>query len=157
MDDAIKKILDILNAVHDLEMIMADFYLACSETWPEESGLWMELAVDEENHGSIVVRLMEIIEGNPDHFQADKPLEISAVQSYILAVRDKMRDILSGGVALDEALRFAEGMETSLVESRFIEVVTSTSSRFGQLSDLLVRESEKHRQRLEQRLAGLKD
>ena len=55
MSDAeTEQILQTLDDLCHLEAAMAAYYLACSEKWESKSSLWMELALEEENHEKII-------------------------------------------------------------------------------------------------------
>ncbi|UCF31386.1 MAG: hypothetical protein JSV26_02925 [bacterium] len=143
---------DLLQALRVNEEAMGRFYLACSEAWPDESSLWMQLALEEEQHENIIDQLLTIVEANPDRFSLGRPFEISAIQTYTLAIGEMTGDIRKGSLSLREALSFAKDMEESFIESRYFEAVRSDSRKFLDLAGKIAFDTDRHRKRLIQRI-----
>lgn len=146
--DRLRQILEVLDAMIRTEDLMALFYTACSEAWPEHSALWMALAVEEENHGRIVARLRGILSANPDQFEPGQTVESSAVESCNVGISEMAEDIRRGSVPLAEALHFAEGMESSLTESGFLSLLKSRSRVYEELQGVVLKETAVHRDKI---------
>lgn len=142
--ERLQQTLEVLGALVKTEDLMAVFYTACSEAWPEYSSFWMSLAMEEEKHSRIVSRLKEILAANPTMFEPGDPVEYSAVESYNLGISEMAEEIHRGAIPLESALRFAEGMESSLLESRFLSLLTSKSSTYRELQDRVSRDTASH-------------
>lgn len=134
-----------LELLMQVEAAMANYYTACSETWSEQSGLWMNLAIEEERHEKIISDLVKIIRAHPDQFQTRLNIESSAVESFIASINEKVPDLRHGKVTLKGALEFALGMEESIIEARFFDLVASNNSRFMEFTDTMASDLEKHR------------
>ena len=137
-------ILEVLDALARTEALMAHYYTACSEAWPEHSSFWMGLAVEEENHNRIILRLREIAASNPAMFEPGLTVEVSALESCNIGISEMADEIRHVAVSLERALRFAEGMESSLMESRFLSLLTSQSPAFQELREVVSRDTAAH-------------
>lgn len=141
-----------LQLLTRVEAAMANYYTACSETWSERSSLWMDLAIEEEKHEKIINDLVKIIMAYPDQFKTRLTIEPSAIESFIASINEKVPDLRHGKVTLKGALEFALGMEESIIEGRFFDLVASDNSRYLKFSDTMASDLEKHRWKIIQEL-----
>jgi hypothetical protein len=142
------KILRTLDDLSRLESAMAAYYLACSEKWSGQSSLWMDLALEEENHEKVLRNLSKVVKTHPDQFEQGLAVESTAIESYIDNIAEMTTDILKGKVALDEALTFALGIEESVIESRFFEVIISRNQKYLKFVEAMSSDLASHRQRI---------
>lgn len=141
-----------LEEVRRLEGAMAEYYIACSEVWPDRSSLWMSLALDEEKHQRVIGDLIGLVRKYPRRFRPGLAVEPTAVQTYITTVNEKASDILKGKADISEALSFALQMEESILVGRFFEIVRSEHPSFSRFVELLTVELEEHRGKLTEEL-----
>jgi hypothetical protein len=149
------RVIDTLQLLIQVEGAMARYYTACSETWNELSRMWMELAIEEEKHEKILSDLKRIVKTHPDQFQVGLKAETSAIESFIASVNEKVPDLRQGKVTLKGALEFALGIEESILEARFFELVTSGSNRYREFARTMNDDLVKHRQRIREELEKL--
>ena len=143
-----EQILKILNDLCHLEAAMAAYYLACSEKWGLKSSLWMELALEEERHEKVIRDLIRVVETHPDQFEPGLTVESTTIASYVDNVSEMTSDIMKGQVSFDAALSFALGMEESILEGRFFEVLISPNRKYLVFMETMSRELADHRQRI---------
>jgi hypothetical protein len=148
-------VLKTLARLKDLEQSMADYYVACSESWPEMSTLWMELAVEEEKHVVIVERLMEIVSSSPGQLAMRTEVELSAIDTYIMNIEDVTRDIRQKACGLKEALNYAKGFESAIFESNFLDLFEAGSRMFRELTVKVHEDLDQHRSQLEEAINSL--
>ena len=149
MSDAeTEQILQTLDDLCHLEAAMAAFYLACSEKWESRSSLWMELAVEEEGHEKIIRDLARVVKTHPNRFEPGLIVEPTAIASYVDNIREMTSDILKDKINLDAALSFALGMEESILEGRFFEVIVSRNHTYLKFIETMSRDLAQHRQRI---------
>ena len=141
-------ILRTLDDLCQLEGAMAAYYLACSEKWKDKSSLWMDLALEEEHHEKIIRDLANIVKVHPDEFSAGVRVEPSAVSSFVDNIRERTSDIMKEQVSLHEALTFALGIEESIIEGRFFEVIISSNRKYLRFMEAMSLDLARHRQRI---------
>ena len=151
------QILETLELLTQVEAAMASYYTACSETWSDFSALWMDLAIEEENHEKIIGDLIKIIRAHPEQFLKRLTIETSAVESFIVSINEKVPDLRYGKVTLKGALEFAIWMEESIIEGRFFDLVISNNSRYLEFTDKMASDLEKHRWKIIQELEKMKE
>jgi rubrerythrin len=149
------KILGTLQILTQVESSMSRYYTACSETWEKLSRLWMDLAIEEEKHERIMIDLARIVKAHPDQFRIGLDIETSAIDSFIASINEKVPDLRKGKVTLKEALDFALGIEESIIEGRFFELVVSQNPRFLKFMEAMNSDLVKHRQRIIEELGKL--
>ena len=142
------QILQTLDDLCHLEAAMAAYYLACSEKWGLKSSLWMGLALEEERHEKIIRDLIRVVKAHPDQFETGLRVDSTTVESYVDNVNEMTSDIMKGRVNLDAALTFALGMEESILEGRFFEVLISQNQKYLAFMETMSRELAHHRQRI---------
>ena len=147
MSDAeTEQILQTLEDLCNLEAAMADYYLACSEKWKSISSLWMELAIEEERHEKIIGNLTGVVKAHPDQFKPGLKVEPTAIFSFVDNINEKTSDVMKGLVALSEALSFALGIEESVIEGRFFEIIVSQNQTYLKFMEAMSRDLAQHRQ-----------
>ena len=151
------QILAILEELCRLESAMASYYLACSEKWKDQSSLWMDLALEEERHEKILQNLSKVVRAHPDQFEQGLAVESTAVASYIDNITEMTTDIRRGKVALDEALTFALGIEESVIEGRFFEIIISRNQKYLAFMDVMNGDLASHRQRIMEEIEKTRD
>lgn len=139
------RIIGTLELIKQVEAAMANYYTACSERWSDATGLWMDLAIEEEKHERIIGDLIEIVRAHPDEFKTRLMVEASAIESFITSINEKIPDLRHGRIILRGALEFALGIEESVIEARFFDVLTSESPQFLKFVDVMASDLEKHR------------
>jgi len=143
-----EQILQTLDDLCHLEAAMAAYYLACSEKWELKSSLWMELAMEEEGHEKIIRDLARVVKTYPDRFEPGLTVEPVAIASYVNNIREMTSGILKGQIHLDAALAFALGMEESILEGRFFEIIVSRNHTYLKFMETMSRDLAQHRQRI---------
>ncbi|MGD8353249.1 MAG: hypothetical protein PVJ01_03710 [Pseudomonadota bacterium] len=151
------KILKTLEDLSRLESSMAAYYLACSERWKEQSSLWMDLALEEEHHENIIQNLSKVVRTHPEQFEQGLEAESTAVMSYIDNITEMTNDIRRGKVALDEALTFALGIEESILEGRFFEIIISKNRKYLSFMKAMDSDLASHRQRIMEEIEKSRD
>ena len=140
------QILQTLDDLCHLEAAMATYYLACSEKWKPKSSLWMELALEEERHEKVIRNLSRVVEAHPDQFEPGLIVEPTAIISFVDNIKEKTSDVMKGQVALSVALSFALGIEESIIEGRFFEIIISQNQTYLKFMDAMSRNLAEHRQ-----------
>lgn len=150
------QILQTLEDLCHLEAAMADYYLACSEKWKPISSLWMELAIEEERHEKIIGDLARVVKVHPDQFKPGLKVEPTAIISFVDNINERTSDVMKGQVALSEALSFALGIEESIIEGRFFEIIISQNQTYLKFMDAMSRDLAEHRQMIIEEIALVK-
>ena len=147
-DAGTEQILQTLDDLCNLEAAMAAYYLACSEKWEPRSSLWMELALEEERHEKVIRDLIKVVNAHPDQFEPGLTVDPATIASYVDNISEMTSDIIKGQVELDAALKFALGMEESILEGRFFEILISRNQKYLVFMETMSRELTQHRQRI---------
>jgi len=151
------QILQTLDDLCHLEAAMAAYYLACSETWKAKSSMWMELALEEERHEKVIRNVCKVVETHPDQFEPGLEVEPTTLASFVDNIMEMTSDIMKGKVTLYTALTFALGIEESIIEGRFFEVIISKNKTYLKFMEAMSRDLAQHRQLIIEEMERSKD
>jgi hypothetical protein len=105
-----------------VETACAEIYHAFSEMFPEARDFWRQLALEEENHATILIvgKGLQRTGKLPEDFM---PPSGKALSTVCLKAEVMKRKVRSGKISLSEALEMALSLEKLLCESYFMEMM----------------------------------
>jgi rubrerythrin len=115
---------DSLQRFSEIERLVGRIYLRFSHLFlhqPDLRDFWWEMAVEEEQHSSILLACREMIEN-----YSDETLDPSITQQKADELREKLLDFLSKGtpsLTVEEAFRIALDVETSEIDAIYSKLL----------------------------------
>lgn len=129
------------------ERLMAEFYRACAEKWPELADDLRRLADEEEAHARVIEKLVEEIRFQPRGWQAGafdrRTIEVVAEQ-----MREVMREIESGKVDGRYAITRITSIEDSLYERHLDQSLVCSDPKLLQGLRAITNDFARHAARL---------
>lgn len=117
----VERSLELLGALRDHEIAIADLYRAFAGAYPGHAAVWTDLSEQEVRHAVMLQGLADVVEEaglrlDPGRFHAD------AVRTSVQYVRELTDLAASGRLSLLDAAAAAFDLESALLESRIFEL-----------------------------------
>ncbi len=107
-----------------IESAIAEIYHSFAKLFPEEKNFWYELAMEEENHASVLLEGSRYVElGILPGYVVPKSLR--KMKRTLQLIDDTRKEMESGHMSMKEALDAAMKLELTMEESYVLEVLTS--------------------------------
>lgn len=123
---------DPLRRFSEIERLVSKIYFRFSHLFlhhPELRDFWWEMAVEEEQHSSILLACKEMIEN-----YSDETLDPSITQQKADELREKLLDFLGKGtrsLTVEQAFRIALEIETSEVDAIYGKLLQLGGPKIG--------------------------
>lgn len=154
--NGLQNILQVLTAFEKAELIMAGFYGVCAGKWPETKKFWRDIQSDEINHARTIKKLAAMINSKPDRFQAGRPFNPVAINTFINGIRANVERVRAGSISMANALFIARDIERSVIESKYGELVKTDDIEYNDAMSAIVKETQDHMSRFEGEIARSK-
>jgi 1,2-phenylacetyl-CoA epoxidase catalytic subunit len=138
----------ILDALREIELIMAELYRQFSHSFREDRVFWESLSQDEENHAAMVIELKNTLFKNGSPFEIGK-INVFVLRTYRQGLTSQIERLQKGQLARRSAFFFARDFEKTLVEHRFYDSIRSENGEYQAIQRRIQRETEIHLQKLE--------
>ena len=87
----LKRTLDVLESMKELETAVAQLYRGCGESWPEDKEFWSRMEQAELKHSQNINDMIRIIAERPDGFELGHPFRQPAIQTFLSSVRSNIQ------------------------------------------------------------------
>lgn len=154
MDDMYRKAEQILDALRQIELVVAELYKRFSRSFVQDRVLWENLSRDEENHAVLVDELKRTLLKNGSPFELGK-ISLVALSTYRQGVEIQLNRLGRGELRRQNAFFIARDFEKTLIERRFYDSIHSQNPEYRQIQENIRRETETHLQKLENTIKTL--
>lgn len=148
MEDIYTKAGQILDFLHDIELVIAELYRRFSVFFAEDRVIWEDLCQDEESHAAMVGELKSVLLKNGSPFEVGR-INLAALGTYRRGIEDQIGRLRRGELGRQKALFIARDFERTLVERRYYELIRSDNPEYRSIQDKIRKETEMHLQKLE--------
>lgn len=152
----LKGILDVLDQMEQSELVVAEFYHACGEIWPQHQEFWFGIDAQEHKHALYIQDMKTIIQNKPQHFEKGRPFNIMAAQTIIKGVQNNTAKLRSGQLKIINALAIARDNEQSFMEARYNEVVKTEDIEYLTLVKQIIQDTIAHKLQIDRMFAAIK-
>lgn len=152
----LKKLLDTLKLLAELELTIGEFYKTCAEKWSEDEAFWTDIYKQEYQHARYMGEMSDMIASNPDEFVQGRNFNPAAINTFILGIRKNIELVKSNKITKTKALHIASDIEKSALENTISEIVKTNDLGFLKFERKIFLETEKHKERFDNRIAKLK-
>lgn len=146
------KVLDVLSCLREFELVLAEFYAACRDSWPEDDGFWTELVQAELRHATYLTDTARLVEERPEAFITPRNVTEAAVAEQMEYVRERLRQLWAERLGERAALVISRDIEQSIIEGGLYELVRSEEPTYARLVDEIVDETREHARLVQERL-----
>ena len=147
-----QRLLNILDAMRELELALSQLYGKCAEAWPEGKDLWQKLSRDEELHAQYMKEMAELVKSNPSAFELNPSFKSAASAMFIKYVASVVGKVDSQSVTHDTMLLMARDIEQALLEAKYSGLVKTRNAEYRALLTQLIKDTEGHRDSLAQKI-----
>jgi hemerythrin len=147
----LQNLLEIMKMMAATEQLMADFYRACAEIWPEDREFWQATVAEEEKHAKNIERMAQIVATRPERFEIGRIFNQVAIRTIMNGVQGQLERLRKGLITRERAMFVARDIEASVMEKSYGEIVRTTDVEFLDLVREIVEDTATHRDSIEQR------
>lgn len=153
----LQNLLEIMKVMADTELLFAEFYRNCAETWEDDREFWMGIVVEEEKHARNIEKMSQLVSLKPERFEIGRPFNQMSIRTIMTGVNDNLKRLREGLISNERALLLARDMENSVIEKNYGEIVRTSDIEYLNLLKEIVQETVNHRKGIEQRIQILKE
>ncbi len=148
-------VLDVLNAMSDVEVALRDLYKACAEKWPSNAAFWNEISEAEDRHSLNMIRMTGIVSSKHEKFSLNRPSNEVAIRNFIKSINNTKERVVKGELDQKKALYLIKDMERSVLESKYKDFLTTNDIEYNTLVSAIVRETEDHNATINKKIAEM--
>lgn len=148
MEDMYWKAGQILDALHEIELIVAELYRRFSHSFVQDRVFWENLSQDEESHAVMVTELKNTLLKNGSAFELGK-INFLALNTYRQGIESQLGRLQRGELRRQSAFFIARNFEKTRIEHHFYELIRSENPDYLAILDKILKENEFHLQKLE--------
>jgi hypothetical protein len=148
MEDMYWKAGQILDILHQIELIVAALYRRFSLNFAQDRVFWEDLSRDEESHAAMVTELKNTLLKNGSPFELGK-INLLALSTYRQGIEYQLDRLSKGELRRQNAFFIARDFEKTLIEHRFYESIQSENPEYRAIQDKIREETVLHLQKLE--------
>lgn len=143
-----------MNNMVALEKALAELYLACSETFAEDSKFWLAICHQEELHAKLIGELASLVSSHPREFQFGRQFNTTAITTVMSSVKNSTEQVRNGHLDRRRALVMARDIENSVLETKYHEIVTTDNIEFKSILDRIMKDTSSHKNLLAAKVAS---
>lgn len=145
-----------IENMKNLELIIAEFYKTCGDTWIEDKDFWKNLEHSEMAHANNLERIKKIVTNAPGSFELGRQFKSAAVTTFICLVKNNTEKIKTGGISKEKAYFMALDLERSLIELKYADIIKTNNIEYKQLINKIVEETNSHNKIIDEKIKAIK-
>jgi hypothetical protein len=138
-----------LDALREIELLVAELYRRFAKYFPKDRALWEALGQDEEGHAAAAAELKGLLGDAPAPTTAGR-INLAALSTYRKGLEDHFHRLERGEINRTKALFTARDIEKTLVERSFYDLIQSDHFGFKEGQARVVGETRSHLGKLEE-------
>lgn len=154
-NDTLKNVGEVLDLMALAEARVRNFYRACAGQWERDREFWLDLAAEEDAHYAVAMRLSALAAANPGNYSLQGGFNAAAYRSFADMIRDNTLAVSCGAMDEPEAVRTAQLIENSILESSVLGAVSTGDKEFLALLSGLAQQTHAHSAMVKARFEGV--
>jgi hypothetical protein len=146
------KVLDVLVSLREFELVLAEFYAACRDSWPQDDAFWTELVQGELRHATYLTDSARLVEDRPEVFITGRTVTEAPVVEQMEFVRERLRQLCTDRLGERAAVIVSRDIEQAVIQGRLYELVRSEDPTYARLVGEIVDETREHARLMQERL-----
>jgi len=138
---------EILEAMKDHELALAELYEVYADKFPEYKDFWTKFSSEEIQHADWINTLQTKVEESPDDFVVER-FAIGAVENSTEYIKKLANTARQEDLLLINALSTALHLEQALIEKKYFEVFEGDSMKTKHILSLLAQSTQKHYEKM---------
>ncbi len=143
----------ILDKLVAFEQAVGDLYEVYSFKFQEEREFWQRISLEEYNHATVLKKLENVLSQGYLLFNIGR-FDDKSINMTLSYVKRQYHHAVESEITLSQALSVATGIEASILDGSFYEVVQSDAEAFQQIACMMVTHTRKHRQILQEKMTS---
>lgn len=152
MEDKRAVLARLMDAMREIELLVADLYRRFALAFPQDRALWEDLSRDEIGHASTVTALKGLLERSELPAESGRA-NLAALGTYRKGLEYQIGRLRSGDLSRKTALFVARDLEKTLVERAFYASIKSDDPHYRALQERVESETVAHLRKLEDHIA----
>jgi hypothetical protein len=151
-DRSVDEVVQVVDALVQVEKTVGEFYGNCSEFFQDESDFWLKLAEEEFLHSDVLAKLHAIMIRKPRRFEPGKPFNIASLRTFVSQIESDRERLMGGAWTMHDALDAAYNIERTIIEYKYLEVIKTEKTEYLEALAKLEAATEKHRARIKKKM-----
>lgn len=152
----IKEALKTLTKMAEIEIAIAEFYMACGQKWDDESQIWANLSAMEIQHARNIKKVADALKGKPSEFKTVTFINVTSLEGIIARIRSRTGKIQEGLFLKEEAILIAQDIESSLLEFLLAGMFESNNIAYRDLISEIIAETRDHKSYFDKMMSEIK-
>jgi|WetSurMetagenome_2_1015567.scaffolds.fasta_scaffold351948_2 hypothetical protein len=154
LDDKPSGSAQVLDALREIELLVAELYRRFARAFAEDRDLWEGLSREEEGHAALAEAL-KAMGSEAETPAALGKIHLAALETYKKGLEYQLGRLGRGEIARRNALFIARDLEKTLVERMYYDLVKGGGQDAGDIAARIQAETESHFGKLEAYIASL--
>jgi rubrerythrin len=157
--EGLTEILEVLKAISELEMALAEFYQFCSGFREREKEFWLGLMEDEHKHASTVQKMAQMLTEGESLAVSNTSFNVSPVHSLKNFIAKSMKRLQTYQISSDfkNLLSIAWNIEYSISEMKYGDLFSIAEQEYETLMQTIVSETVAHRGKLGLEISAMRN
>ncbi len=157
--EAFTKTLEVLKAISDLEMALAEFYRFCSEVRETQKDFWLTLEKDEQKHAQKVQEMAQILGEGESLLVSNPSFNVTPVHSLKNFIAKSLKRLQSYQIPTDykTLLSIAWNIEYSITEIKYNDLFSVAEQEYEKLMQTVISETTAHRAQLGSKITAMRN
>ena len=137
----------IIDRLIKWEELVGALYKRYAIRFPEQGPAWRQLAREEQTHAGALGAIRKMLDAG-HHLEGVGEFDSDIIEQEVSEVRKALKRADHAELRLDEAVATARQIESSIIESKFYDVVTCSAPEFERIAARLRSDTERHLEKL---------
>jgi hypothetical protein len=137
----------IVDRLIEWEELVGDLYKRYAIRFPEQGPAWRQLAREEQTHAGALGAIRKMLDAG-HHLEGIGEFDSEIIDQEVADVRRALKRAEHSELRLDEAVKTARQIESSIIESKFYDVVTCKAPGFDRIAERLRDDTMRHLEKL---------
>ena len=157
--EALTKTLEVLKAISDLEMALAEFYRYCSEVRETQKDFWLTLEQDEQKHARKVQEMAQMLGEGESLLVPNTSFNVAPVHHLKNFIAKSLNRLQSYQIPTDykTLLSIAWNIEYSITEIKYNDLFSIAEQEYEKLMQTVISETEAHRAQLGSKITAMRN
>jgi len=157
--EALTKTLEVLKAISDLEMALAEFYRYCSEVRETQKDFWLTLEQDEQKHARKVQEMAQMLGEGESLLVPNTSFNVAPVHHLKNFIAKSLNRLQSYQIPTDykTLLSIAWNIEYSITEIKYNDLFSIAEQEYEKLMQTVISETAAHRAQLGSKITAMRN
>ena len=157
--EALTKTLEVLKAISDLEMALAEFYRYCSEVRETQKDFWLALEQDEQKHAGKVQEMAQMLGEEESLLVPNTSFNVAPVHHLKNFIAKSLKRLQTYQIPTDykTLLSIAWNIEYSITEIKYNDLFSIAEQEYEKLMQTVISETAAHRAQLGSKITAMRN